>query len=266
MLFAAWDFIQYKLRLRHYGTSRQNLMSLGHLGGVPKETVNLLQESDLILTQKLDSALSWAMMYFTGSSVDHLAVYVGNGRILHMTLNGGKHHLLNVFGKNTRVLPIRLNVDQLPKTVESAAPQKMRGHYSWTSSPPKIQLLIIGLRLILGLHPSRFRWKFFLDLIILLALVDAAFFLFFHKIMASYFVLFALATITINQIVYKVQLGRGHPPEFFSHPDILLNVLSRVGGTIFSNKGALPVLGVDTILATSEASVSRQSTDHSSKD
>jgi hypothetical protein len=233
-------------------------MASGHLGRMPTEVLDQLEEGDSILTQRLDSFFSWGMMYFGSSPIDHIAVYVGEGKILHMTLGGSKIHSISVFGRQTRVLPARLNYDQLPKGAGDAIrnPSGSEDHVSQKRRlshrlPPKLQLVWVAIRIMLGLNPDLFRWKFFLDILLACALLDiplvyATGHLVFVWIASGIFLL-AL----FNLIVFKIKGRLGLGRELTSHPDMFLRIFFRHGGKIFPTAAA-----TNTLTAFSPASAS----------
>ena len=245
MIFALLDFLQYRSRTRRYGDDpKQNFLALGHLGKIPQNTIDLLEPGDVLLTQKLDSLFSWGTMYFGTSPVDHLAIYIGDNKVIHATLSGVKEHSLLVFGNNTRVLPARLNLNDLPRSEnkgeslprEETEKEGSRRLYHFL--PPKYQLLWVAGRILLGLEPDLFRWKFYLDLCLLAALMDSI------LIVTTGYVFFLAACILwalpliANLMIYRYRIRHNLPVDPTSHPDLFLRVLGREGGTVFPSQAA----------------------------
>jgi len=221
-------------------------MALAHIGGIPDQLLRDLRPGDLILTQRLDAWLSWAMMYFTSSSIDHAAIYIGDGKIFHVTLSGSKEHSIRVFGRNTRILPLRfaLSSEVAPQPeVPDSAPEDHGSTNSFINKvPSKIQLTIVALRIVTGLHPERFRWKFLADAFLLAACIDVPLYGLFEMIFVSPAVAILIGIALFNLVrFYLLSLFKRPPPEPTSHPDLLERAFSNSGGIILSPLGPLVV-------------------------
>src|SRR5206468_1167660 len=115
-----------RFRWAHYGDDpRKNILALGHTRRVAKETLELLEPGDIIICQRMNSLMSWAVMYFGGGyAVDHLAIYVGEGRVVHATLAGVKENSIHILARGARVLPFRpISFDEAAAKT-SGLPQK----------------------------------------------------------------------------------------------------------------------------------------------
>lgn len=241
MLYALYDYIQYKTRNGKYGDDPdQNMMAMGHLGKVSNTSLDQLEEGDIILTQKLDSIMSWGVMYFGSSLIDHIAFYIGNGRILHMTLAGSKVHKLSVFNKHTRILPVRAhfpkaekktNVSGEIKTTTENRSRKTLSHYL----PPKFQLVWAAIRVMFGLHQDRFRWKFLIDCIVIYTLLDLTTYFGTGYVLFFILSLIQILSVFLNKVLYWNKKRKGEQIEPFSHPDLFLHSIDHYGATFFTN-------------------------------
>lgn len=246
MLFALYDWWQYRRKSGRYGQYQNSCMALAHIGGVPDELLRDLRVGDVILTQRLDSWLSWAMMYFTSSPIDHAAIYIGDARIFHVTLNGSKEHSIHVFGRNTRLLPIRFALPDQTATQADFSDQppdppdtKKRFIHNFA---PKIQLALVALRIVAGFHPERFKWKFLADAFLLAACIDLLLYGLFRVLLVSPAVAALIGMALFNFVkFYFLRLLNGSPPEPSSHPDLLERAFFNSGGIVLSPLGPLVI-------------------------
>jgi cell wall-associated NlpC family hydrolase len=61
-----------------------------YVGALPEEVMLILEDGDLILVGNFGWWISWLIMYLTNSQISHIAVYVGDGKILHATVGGAE--------------------------------------------------------------------------------------------------------------------------------------------------------------------------------
>lgn len=217
---------------------------MGHYGSLSPDLLKDMRKGDIILTQRLDSKFSWAMMYFTSSAVDHAAIYLGDEKIAHMTLNGFKEHRIGVLTKNSLTLPLRFaptggedpfDFDDDYSTLE---PQSRKLSHRL---PPKAQLIWAGVRINLGLHPDRFRWKFLADILVLGIALDLV------TIWGTGFPIFSSVAALIclfaatNKVIATARQKWGAKLKPMSHPDLAFRAFSKNGGLMLSNLGPLVV-------------------------
>ena len=250
-MFILWDWISYMTKSGAYGERQPDAaMSIAHMDRVPNETINELRLGDLTFTQRLNSTLSWAMMYFTSSSVDHVALYDVDGMVVHVTLHGTRRHRLNTLAKGARVVAFRPWSDEGTPD-DTFAPRDpgafvRPGHAVNRFLAPKAQLLLVGVLIVLGLEPDRYRVKFSADLAIIALLLDCAQFPLSGAIV--FFPLFLLSLlITVPNVArhrWRKRNGKKHP--VISHPDIIYGICFSQGGELFSKLGPLVIskLGV----------------------
>lgn len=241
MIFAALDYLQYRRRKGRFGENQKSGMGLGFLGRFPDEVVAELEIGDFIVTQRLDSWFSWAMLYFSSSAIDHVALYIGDGRIAHVTLSGYKEHSVHVFGPHTRLMAFRLAPPDggNPFHFEDGYREMERRRRPSHILPPKLQLTWVGARIVAGLHPERFRWKFLVDLLLLGVGIDLISFWITEIPFAT--VLATIAAILFAMIfgVNQLRLALGAKLERLNHPDLMMRVFGNTGGVMFTSLGPL---------------------------
>lgn len=175
MLFAAWDYIEFRKEAGRYARETgSDLMCGGYRDALPSEVLLALQNGDLILMGNFGWWVSWLIMYLTSSQISHVAVYVGDGKILHATLSGGElAPIETLFRPCTRLLACKAPI-----------PAERRKSADWSAvhsfvGRPYSKLLVLWKAMVIlsGRDVDAFRWKFFFDLILLLFAADAIWFL-----------------------------------------------------------------------------------------
>lgn len=254
MIFAVADFLQWKLRCGRYGKLQTSIMGLGFEGTPPREVVSTMLLGDLIFTQRLNRCFSWMMMYFASSSVDHCALYAGNGTVAHVTFSGTSQDPLRYVAKGARVIVCRPLNPRLMGESETREP-------TWTTRlfhgcPAKVQLTWAAVEFALGFYPERFRWRFLGDLIVLAVAVDLALWKVAHFPTFCVLVLPLLGVALFNQLRWLIRRLRKRPLPFpGSHPDLLMRpflqggglMLTRIGPIVFGPFGTLPLKVVQAI-------------------
>lgn len=244
MIFAAIDFLQYLTKRGRYGASQKDGgMQIAFFDHVPDEIIEQMNEGDMIFTQRLDSLLSWAMMYFTTSPIDHVAVYAGNGTILHATLSGTKLHSLRSLTKGARVLIARMGLERLEwmritnEQVERVDKGSSFSHFL----PPKIQLLLSGLKIVIGKYPDRIYLRIFLDMFLALALFYALIFFIFEMHIGIIPLFLYLSALGYNMIKHTLCKRRDESTQIISHPDNAYKAFFTAGGLLFTKLGPIVV-------------------------
>lgn len=255
MIFALIDLCRYRFRLGHYGDDPgKNIMALGHTNRVTEETLQVMAEGDMVICQRMNSMLSWAIMYFGGGyAVDHVAIYIGDGKVIHATLSGVKVHSIHTLACGARVLPFRLyGLDEAdpgfkersPRTVQDEAVNSTKeapanpGNASGQQDvlPPYLQLLMAGIGIALGLQPMSFRWHYYLDLGLMAALLD----LFLWKInqfpMACTIWGGWLLVLVQLRVRFRAQLRAGRKFKPDSHPGLAVQTMWSQGGYVFPSR------------------------------
>lgn len=254
MIFAMSDFLQWKLRRGRYGERQTSVMGLGFEGTPPGDVVRIMLPGDLIFTQRLNRWFSWMMMYFASSSVDHCALYAGNGTVAHVTFSGTSQDPLRYITKGARVIVCRPLDLRLMGEGETREP-------TWTTRffhryPAKVQLTWAAVEFALGFYPERFRWRFLGDLIVLAVVVDLALWKIAHFPTFSLLVLPLLSIALFNQLRWLIRRLRKRPPPLpGSHPDLLMRpffkggglMLTRIGPIVIGPFGTLPLRAVQAI-------------------
>jgi len=245
MFFALTDLVRYKRQNGHYSDDpNRNIMALGHTGRVAEETLRILCPADMIICQRMDSLVSWAIMYFGGYTVDHVAIYIGDGRVEHMTTRGVKIHSIQALARGARILPYRVDVPKgelpepdyrLPQLV-SKNNQSGDGRYIGPDAKARRvsrrNLLIQGLQQVLGLRPL-FGLKHYLDIGVCALLVDLIFwsmlgFPALLSVWAGY-----IPILLLFRASYYTLLRAGFDIELDPHPGLAFVLMKGVGGYIF---------------------------------
>jgi hypothetical protein len=167
---AAWDYINYRrIRGRYSRSIGRDLMCGAYVGALPEEIMLILQAGDTILVGNFESWISWLIMYLTNSQISHVAVYVGDGKILHATQRGGEIAPISMlFGKNVRLLPCKAPVRPHHRerirweNIDNALVQR-----------PYSILLVVSKAIVIlsGRDPICFRWRVVGDIVVLAASV-----------------------------------------------------------------------------------------------
>lgn len=259
MIFALSDLLRYRLWRGHYGSDPgKNIMALGHTGRLPTETLQQLSPGDIILSQRMDSLLSWAIMYFGGYAVDHVAIYTGDGKVTHMTLSGVKVHSVNALARCARVLPFRpFGLDDEDAALEDspisagrhskgAVKEHRHGEASVGADvegnvlPPHLQLLLGGMEIVLGLRPTSFRWRYYLDVGFTAIAVDLLLWPINYFPMTTTLWAVWLMVLIGMRVKFHFQLRAGQRFQYDSHPGLMMRHMLNQGGHIFP---ARPVNG-----------------------
>jgi len=246
MIFAALDYWCFRRQSGRYSDGKDANMRLAHHGPLPQSVIDELQIGDMILTQRLDSRFSWAMQYFSSSMVDHAAIYKGEGRIAHITLSGFREHSVKVFGKGFKVLPIRLapfmgdpfDFDEKGYDDSYRGPAD-RDIDRQPLFPAKAQLVFVGIRIVAGVYPDRFRWKFLADLVLCGIILDL---MTYWLTGVAAFTGTSLIFASVASIIYGTMRLRQHfgaRLRRMNHPDLLMRVVGRNGGLLFTTMGPL---------------------------
>lgn len=254
MIFAFVDLLRYRFRLQHYGDDpSKNILALGHTHRVAEETLKVLAPGDIVICQRMDSLLSWAIMYFGGRyAVDHAAVYIGDGKVVHATLAGVKEHSIHTLARGARILPFRpygLDEDDLEpaKTGSPPAQANKRGenvvgsdeqteasHEAVVNAlPPYLQLVLVGLGIILGLRPTSFRWQYYWDIGFVSVVIDLMLWPLNHFPMTCAIWVAWLVVLINMRIRFRMQLRAGQKFESDSHPGLIMRMMWNQGGHIF---------------------------------
>lgn len=219
-------------------------MAMAFVDEVPATEVAKFRDADLVFTQRLDSFLSWAMMYVTSSPIDHTAVYVEEGKILHMTLSGSRVHSLRSLAKGCRLIVVRMNREQLSHFWHEAKIEEIRlqKNLTWVHGfPPKFQIFIGGLSIIHGMYSDRFKlhkWiELFLTIIIFSYLIS-----YFSGFIAVWLVpIFSFGFMIYFNIRNAMLYILGKRTPAMSHPDIGYRSFFKAGGLMFTRIGPLAV-------------------------
>lgn len=140
---------------------------------LPVEVLLALQEGDLILVGNFRSWMSWLIMYFTNSQISHAAVYIGDGKILHATLQGSElAPIQTLFKEGVRLLACKMPISD---------ERRKSGHWRQICKDPVYsqrrysfrRVMLEGLWIVSGRDAPFFRWRLFVDMALVFAIGDA---------------------------------------------------------------------------------------------
>jgi hypothetical protein len=244
MLLAIWDYYQYRQRRGRYSDLQSDGgMAMAFVDEIPEDQIRQFRDHDMVFTQRLDSFLSWAMMYVTSSPVDHVGVF-NNGKVLHKTLSGARLHSIRAFSRGCRVLIVRMSRKQLSHFMyetEAYVERIDRGSPWLHSLPPKAQIAIGGIKSIHGKYADRFRWPLWAEWFFTSFIASALIWY-----VSGYITSFILPILSVSALLYfwTVNLYRkisGSPALTMSHPDLHYRTFFKVGGLMFTKMGPLAI-------------------------
>lgn len=253
MIFALVDYYRYLRQTGRYGSNQKDgAMAIALKDDIPRQIVSQLRPGDAVFTQRLDSWKSWAMMYMTSSPIDHVAVYIGDDHVAHMTLEGSKKHSLRSLAKGARVvlaraLPTEHGTPFDPPDGRGVIRPRDRPSHIL---PPKLQLVWVAIRIWNGFHPERFRWKFAVDSLVIGLVADAIIYGLTGMICALALSALSVAVMLANSVRFILKKIRNEEFELLSHPDIAYYGFFRNGGMFFSGVEdvgplmVLPAIGI----------------------
>ena len=236
MFFAVFDYLSFRSRQGRYSRNNSSEpMSYGFEGCIPEEIIQTMQPGDAILFASFNWWVSWLIMYITSSQVSHLAMYIGNRRIIHATLSGAAvDPIESLCEPKARILVTRLPLP--PGTQDSINESKLEG---LLGTPYSYKTVIIkGLRILSGRDWPAFRWKFFADFAVVFLVLDIPFWLTLKFPVASVASVILLGTVLINSVIWRVrplprfQADTGSPKD-------MLEIVVRIGGRIILDKTRL---------------------------
>ncbi|WP_323768155.1 hypothetical protein [Antarctobacter sp.] len=244
MIFALIDLTQYVLRRGRYGKNQKDGgMHLAFVDHVPDEIVEQMNVGDMIVTQRFNSLLSWAMMYFTSSPVDHVAIYAGEGEVFHMTLSGSKIHSLRSFSKGARVFIARMGLEgqEWVRVTKEQESQLDKGSYLIHMFPPKIQMLFGALKIVTGQYPDRMKPRIVADALLTCILFYLLVLMFFDTHIGAIPLCVYLAAASYYLFRNTLRKLRGKAPVIMSHPDNAYHAFYQSGGLMFTTMGPIVV-------------------------
>lgn len=139
---------------------------------LPQQVVDLMRPGDGILVGSFNNWVSWLIMYLTSSQVSHVAIYLGGRQIIHQNIGGVSiDPLEDLFKPKVRLLPFAY---PMPENTHDEIMARLRRK---VGAPYAMQHVFRKAYLILlGRDWPFFRCRFFLDVLLLLALLDLPFF------------------------------------------------------------------------------------------
>ena len=172
MLFALFDYMHYRTETGRFARNAPaSPMGAAFAGTLPPGVLDLLEPGDCIFTCRYGSMLIWAVMYFTSSEISHVAMYIGDGVIAHSTLGGVlKQEIGTLFGDDVRLLPVHLGAksDQ-QEAIKKVIERSIGRPFGWRFVRAKL------LSILSGRDVAYFRWRFFIDVALVIICCDVPF-------------------------------------------------------------------------------------------
>lgn len=227
MVFALADYIKYRHRTGRFAPFfPASLMAHGWAHWLPAPVIDILKPGDLIFVQTLGCWRSWLIMYLTSSDVSHMALYIGNGEILHATTAGSTRAPVSDLFGDVRILPCRNPYGKSKDLPSDINWTQYEGRpYGWR------QVYRKGLNILTGRDTPCFRWRFFLDISICLLILDLPFMLILKYPVFILLLLPYLGVILANHVRWRTT-----PPSVWDigKPSMtLLNLAQRRANFVF---------------------------------
>jgi len=245
MIFALSDYYHYRRRSGRYARDiRAGPMAGAWENGIPPHVLAILSDFDALAFETFEFFGSWAIMYGTSSLISHVGMYKKPDQIVHMTARGLIiEPINNVFGPNVRILPLAWPPDKTKTvTMDEAIRPYRETPYGWRVVRNK------ALKILSGRHWHYWRWRFFIDVALLLFVLDVPVRLVTGRFLLSWLVPAYLVVVLFNAVLWRFHPLR--PDEKNGAPaDIVRLVLSNGGTAIldaYSLKGqdhGLPIYG-----------------------
>ena len=143
-----------------------------YVGSLPEEVLLMLEHGDPILVGDFGWWVSWLIMYLTNSHISHVALYVGDGKIMHATLRGAEiAPIESLFGPKVRLL-----AGKAPIPPERRNPMAWKDARKFVVGRRYSVLLVIckGLLIMLGKQQPCFRWRLSADVCITIGIIILA--------------------------------------------------------------------------------------------
>jgi hypothetical protein len=167
MLFALWDYSNYRRRVSRYSDAE-----LERKCGIRAARANFPDRSHLIpgaiiLFHTRNSFLAWVVMYYTDSVWSHCAIIVNGGDVVHATTSGVFKQSFYDFCDGESYISIRYPRDRAVGIRAASHAETMVGApYAWGETISTFVLIILGIY-------RGYRISFFLDFTILILPVAA---------------------------------------------------------------------------------------------
>jgi hypothetical protein len=169
MIFAAWDYLRYRLGKGVYSPSQ--LQRQGARLGTRENFMEIAncKPMDLFLLHTRKSFLSWMVMYYTNSIWSHVGMFAENGQVIDATTGGVfKHHFCDYCDGSTYIAIWHLKgvTDEKREKAIRWSERQIGKAYNWAGVVRLFLMIILGKK-----EPYRFR--FFLDFVVLMLPIAA---------------------------------------------------------------------------------------------
>ncbi len=172
--------MKYRARAGRYSRGAPDtIMGTAFEERLPQGNPYLLRPGNLIVLGTMNDVISWAVMYLTKSEVSHVAILADQSTIAHMVPDRGlvAEPVSTLFGQNSRFLVCLMpTVPDASSILKDSLRRHLGAPYNYRSVVRK------AIAVLIGRVPEYFRISFFVDIFILLFLVDLPFILIFGRL------------------------------------------------------------------------------------
>lgn len=167
MIFAALDYLRYRLRKGNY--SDRAIRAEGGRLAIAENFPdwNTLESGHIFMYHGAGSVLSWSVMYFTSSIWSHTGMFTEHGRIVDATTGGVVEHPFSDYFDGRSYMGILTFKQPLSAQESSSLVTSLRKavgcRFSWRG------IWRLFFHIILGAHAS-YRVRFSVDVLIVLAM------------------------------------------------------------------------------------------------
>ena len=241
LLLSLVDYCNFRTSFGRYSQFIGNRMETYFYSKyLPESVLNDLRKGDAILWGDFSSNLSWLIMYMTDSCYSHIALYAGDGKIIHSTLDGTKYENISDYFTGRKVfLPVRLISDEMfdEGKVKDFDLQKyfFEGEILGRNRGYNFKRVIgLGITYLSCFSSDGFRWRIWFDLFFVFLTLGVVIFFAFGTAK------FAIGCISyfVASAMYQKYLERKHgSPIFSTTPASLFNIGIRKGHVFLNLRG-----------------------------
>lgn len=165
------DHLQYRSLRGRYANGAKSLLPYLFEERIPDEVLAILKPGDSIWMSSKRSIPSWLIMYYCHLPLSHVATYLGERNVIHATTNCGsiEQKIDDLFNRGLRLLPCRMLIgDKNKRKLLQEVAKKFVGlSYSYR------RIFLAWLYIVSGRNWGTFKWKFYLDFLVVYLLFAA---------------------------------------------------------------------------------------------
>lgn len=209
MIIALLDYIYYLHRKGKYNLNNDKIMRYAFIDSIPPEVLSYMKTGDAIFMFNDKSFVSWAIMYITSARMSHVMTYLESGTINHATTTGVREEpISNVFGKGRAFTVLQLNLsDKKRDELSKLSKRCINIPFGWNLIFTKF------INIVLGRDKAYYRFKFALDIFIVLIILDILPYLTLHKLFFIWIIIPYLLIVGVNMLIRKYSLDTLNIPH-----------------------------------------------------